>query len=103
MPHSCPMWSPTCGNSVHTSDRGSWRPTALVSVVGVAAAVLAGQHAALVNTAWSGEPGMEEDLHTICIRSASLLHTPEFRCLRARAGEGQGPWGLGGLVQPKGT
>jgi hypothetical protein len=33
----CPMWSPTCGDSVHTSDRGSWHPTALVSAVGVTA------------------------------------------------------------------
>src|SRR5215831_3238207 len=35
MPHSCPIWSPTCGDSVHASDGGSWHPTALVSVVGV--------------------------------------------------------------------
>src|SRR5215469_11967926 len=37
MPHSCPMWSPTCGDSVYASDRGSWYPTALVSGVGVMA------------------------------------------------------------------
>jgi hypothetical protein len=31
------MRSFTCGDSVHASDRGSWHPTPLVSVVGVSA------------------------------------------------------------------
>src|SRR5262249_7819065 len=35
MPHSCPMWSATWGNSTQTSDSGSCDPTLLVSVVGV--------------------------------------------------------------------
>jgi len=35
MPHSCPMWSPTCEDSVRMSDRGSGHPTPLVSAVGV--------------------------------------------------------------------
>src|SRR5215510_3304362 len=35
MPHNCPMWSPTWGNSARTSDSGSCGPTPLASVVGV--------------------------------------------------------------------
>ena len=29
---------------------------------------------------WSHEPRREEDLHTICMRSSSLLHTRELPC-----------------------
>src|SRR5262249_6273485 len=35
MPHNCPMWSPTWGNSAETSDSGSCGPTLLASAVGV--------------------------------------------------------------------
>ena len=34
MPHNCPMWSPTWGNSAQTSDSGSCGPTPLASAVG---------------------------------------------------------------------
>ena len=39
---------------------------------------------------WGGGHPREEDLHTVCMRSASLLHTPELQCSVTR---GQGPQG----------
>src|SRR6266487_1585908 len=38
----------------------------------------------------------EEDLHTVCMRSASLPHTPELQCSVTR---GQGP--QGGIMRTK--
>jgi hypothetical protein len=44
-----------------------------------------------------GEHRVEEDLHAICTRSVSLLHTRELRCVtRAKARRG-----IGGLAGPR--
>ena len=59
-------------------------------------AIASGRQAAAQLTFADYDTRCPEDLHTICTRSASLLHTRELRCYATKGQGSQG--GIGGMV-----